>query len=56
MTTELRIDTTQVVGAFSNSSWGTTVTMLLARRPGCYGLQLDSNRRTTTVVFGATGP
>lgn len=50
---ELRLDTTQTVGAFGNSTWGTTVTMLFARAPGCYGLQLDSEQGTSIVVVRA---
>ena len=53
-TSELRIDTTRTVGSFGNSRWGTTVTLLLVRAHGCYGLQLDSERRTTTIVVHAT--
>lgn len=53
LATELRIDTTQTVGGFSDSTWGTTVTMLLARTRGCYGLQLDSERGTSTIVVSA---
>jgi hypothetical protein len=49
---ELRIDTSNTVGSFSNSAWGTTVTMLLARERGCYGIQLDTARRTSTFVVG----
>ncbi|MHB8469937.1 MAG: hypothetical protein ACYDCH_09310 [Gaiellaceae bacterium] len=55
LTTELRLDTTQTVGAFTGSTWGTTVTMLLVRSPGCYGLQLDTARGSTTIVIAATG-
>jgi hypothetical protein len=47
---ELRIDTSQTVGSYSQSRWGTTVTMLLVRAPGCYGLQLDSERGTSTII------
>ncbi|MDH4344827.1 MAG: hypothetical protein OEW31_00670 [Thermoleophilia bacterium] len=53
-TTELHIDTTRTVGSFSNSRWGTTVTLLLVRAPGCYGLQLDFARHTETIVIRAT--
>jgi hypothetical protein len=52
-TRELHIETTQTVGSFSNSNWGTTVTMLFVRTPGCYGLQLDSERGTSVVVVRA---
>jgi hypothetical protein len=51
LTTELHIDTSRTVGSYSQSRWGTTVTMLLARAPGCYGLQLDSERGTSTIVL-----
>ena len=47
---ELRMDTGNTVGSFTNSKWGATVTMLLARKHGCYGVQLDSARGTTTFV------
>jgi hypothetical protein len=53
LTAELRVDTSQTVGSFSVSRWGTTVTMLLVRAPGCYGLQLDSARGTSTIVLRA---
>ena len=52
-TRELRLDTTQTVGSFSDLAWGTTVTMLLVRSPGCYGLQLDTAAGTSTVVLAA---
>jgi len=55
LSTELRIDTTQTIGGFSDSTWGTTVAMLLVRTPGCYGLQLDSERGTSTIVVRALG-
>jgi hypothetical protein len=50
-TAELHVDTSQTVGSFSQSRWGTTVTMLLVRAPGCYGLQLDSERGTSTIIL-----
>jgi hypothetical protein len=50
---ELRITTTQPVGSFSNSTWGTTVTMLFGRTPGCYGIQLDTGQGTTIIVIAA---
>ena len=53
--TELHLDTTHVVGSFSNSRWGTTVTMLLVKTPGCYGLQLDTAKGTSTIVVEAKG-
>ncbi|HEY2073331.1 MAG TPA: hypothetical protein VGG88_07140 [Gaiellaceae bacterium] len=53
ITRELRIDSTKTVGSFSGSRWGTTVTMILVKSPGCYGLQLDSSVGTTTVVVDA---
>jgi hypothetical protein len=53
ITRELHLDTTQTVGSFSTSNWGTTVTMLLIRTPGCYGLQLDSERGTSTIIVDA---
>jgi hypothetical protein len=51
---ELRLDTSNTVGAFSASKWGTTVTLLYAPAPGCYGLQLDSRRGTSTIVIETT--
>ena len=51
VTPELHIDTTRTVGGFSHSDWGTTVTLLLVRSHGCYGLQLDSDRGTSTIVL-----
>jgi hypothetical protein len=51
LTAELHIDTSRTVGSYSQSRWGTTVTMLLVRAPGCYGLQLDSERGTSTIVL-----
>ena len=54
LTRELHLDTTQPVGSFSNSRWGTTVTLLFVRAPGCYGLQLDTAAGTSTIVFRAT--
>lgn len=56
LTTELRIDTTRTVGGFSNSLWGTTVTMLLVRTHGCYGFQLDSEQGTSTIVVSTSRP
>jgi hypothetical protein len=56
LTAELRIDTSRTVGSFGDSTWGTTVTMLLARTPGCYGLQLDSRRGTNVIVLDGTAP
>ncbi len=53
VTQELHIDTTQRVGSFTDSRWGTTVTLLLVQAPGCYGLQLDSARGTSTIVVEA---
>lgn len=53
LTAELRIDTSQTVGAFSDSKWGTTVTLLFVRRPGCYGLQLDTASATSTIIVRA---
>jgi len=50
---ELRIDTSQSVGSFSDSKWGTTVTMIFGRAPGCYGLQLDTAQGTSTIVPAA---
>jgi hypothetical protein len=47
---ELHIDTSRTVGSYSQSRWGTTVTMLLVRAPGCYGLQLDSAHGTSTII------
>lgn len=47
---ELRIDTSKPVGSFSGTTWGSTVTMLFGREHGCYGLQLDSRRGTSTIV------
>jgi hypothetical protein len=54
LTRELRIDTAHTVGAFSNSTWGTTVSLLFAAAPGCYGLQLDSVQGTSVIVVNAT--
>jgi hypothetical protein len=51
--TELRIDTSKSVGSFSDLSWGTTVTMLFGRRPGCYGIQLDTSHGTSIIVLAA---
>jgi len=53
ITSELRLVTTRTVGSFSTSNWGTTVTLLLVRTPGCYGLQLDSAGGTSTIVVRA---
>ena len=52
-THELRLDTTRTVGSFSGTTWGATVTMLLVRTAGCYGLQLDSADGTSTIVVQA---
>jgi hypothetical protein len=51
LTRELHLDTTQTVGGFSDSRWGTTVTMILVKTPGCYAMTLATATRTTTVVF-----
>jgi hypothetical protein len=48
---ELRIDTAEPVGSYSDTAWGATVTSLAVRGPGCYGLQLDSARGTSTIVL-----
>lgn len=56
LTAELHIDTSHTVGSFIGSRWGTTVTILLVRTPGCYGLQVDSNRGTSTIIIDATHP
>lgn len=53
VSSELRIDTAQPVGSFGNSTWGTTVTLVLVRAPGCYALQLDSPGGTRTIVLAA---
>lgn len=53
LTRELRLDTSRTVGSFGGSRWGATVTMLLVRTRGCYGLQLDTARGTTTIVVAA---
>jgi hypothetical protein len=50
---ELHVDTTSPVGDFGSSRWGATVTLLFVRQPGCYGLQLDSERATSTIVIRA---
>ncbi len=50
---ELRIDTSQPVGSFSDTTWGATVTMLFGRTHGCYGLQLDTRQGTSTIVVAA---
>lgn len=50
---ELRITTSQPVGSFSNTTWGSTVTMFVARKHGCYGLQLDTTRGTSIIVVRA---
>jgi hypothetical protein len=50
---ELHIDTSQPVGSFSQTTWGSTVTMLFGRKPGCYGLQLDTSSGTSIVVVRA---
>lgn len=49
LTRQLRLDTTQTVGGFSNSTWGTTVTMILVRQPGCYALRVGA----ATIVIRA---
>jgi hypothetical protein len=54
LTARLRLDTSETVGSFGHSRWGTTVTLLLVRAPGCYGLQLDWASGTSTVVVAAT--
>jgi hypothetical protein len=54
LATELHIDTSRTVGSYSQSRWGTTVTMLLVRAPGCYGLQLDSARGTSTIIVSGS--
>jgi hypothetical protein len=53
LTSELHIDTSRSVGTFSEPTWGTTITMLFARTPGCYGLQLDTTSGTSTIVVAA---
>lgn len=53
VTRELHLVTTQTVGSYSNSKWGTTVTLLLVKAPGCYGIQLDSPPGTSTIVVRA---
>jgi len=50
---ELRITTSQPVGSFSDTTWGSTVTMFVARTHGCYGLQLDTSRGTSVIVVRA---
>jgi hypothetical protein len=52
-TPELHIDTRFSVGSFGGVPWGATVTMLLVRKAGCYGLQLDSAQGTSTIVVKA---
>ena len=54
LTRELHLDTSRTVGSFSNSDWGTTVTLLFAHQPGCYGLQLDTTAGTNTIVIRLT--
>jgi hypothetical protein len=54
LTRVLHLDTTETVGGFSGSRWGTTVTMILVRSPGCYAITLDTAMRTTTIVIRAT--
>jgi hypothetical protein len=56
LTRELHINTSQTVGAFSNSTWGTTVTLLFVRTPGCYGIQLDCQLGTSTIIVHAKRP
>jgi hypothetical protein len=48
---ELHINTSDPVGSFSDTPWGTTVTMLFGRTPGCYGIQLDASQGTSIIVF-----
>jgi hypothetical protein len=55
LTRQLHLDTTQTVGGFGGSRWGTTVTMILVKTPGCYALTLATAARTTTIVFRAGG-
>jgi hypothetical protein len=50
---ELRLVTNQTVGSFSDSKWGTTVTLIFVREPGCNALQLDSARGSSTIVIEA---
>ena len=50
---ELRIDTSEPVGSFSDTPWGATVTSFAVRSRGCYGLQLDTARRARTIVVAA---
>lgn len=50
---ELHINTSQPVGSFSETTWGATVTLLLGRKRGCYGLQLDTSRGTSIIVVRA---
>ena len=54
LTAELRITTSDTVGSFGGSSWGSTVTMLLVQERGCYAVQLDTAGGSTTVVVDAT--
>jgi hypothetical protein len=54
LTRELHIDTTQTVGGFSGSRWGTTVTMILVKAPGCYAMTVTTAAQTSRVVFSAT--
>jgi hypothetical protein len=53
LTSELRIDTTEMVGSFGGSAWGATVTELFVRTPGCYELQLDTTRGSQRIVMDA---
>ena len=53
LTRVLHLDTTQTVGGFGDSRWGTTVTMILVKSPGCYAIMLDTATRTTTIVVRA---
>jgi hypothetical protein len=56
LTRELHIETNQTVGSFAGSTWGATVTLLLVRAPGCYGLQLDSEHGSSKLTINATRP
>jgi hypothetical protein len=52
-TAELRLSTDDTVGSFAESRWRSTVTMLLVRAGGCYGLQIDAARGSSTIVVEA---
>jgi hypothetical protein len=54
ITSELRLVTSHTVGSFGHSTWGTTVTLIFVREPGCYALQLDSAHSTSTIVIQAS--